>query len=236
MVKVFINPGHSLNGKPDAGCVYNGIKECDIARQIAIALQNKLRLNSIESELYQQNGDKLTSNAQLNEVPKVANKSGACLFLSIHMNGFNNETACGTETWYAKGSSNGKRFAELVNSKLTETFGDYTLKNRGAKVDERGFLVLKATSMPAILTEIGFISNKKEAEFIKSHVDAIADRLLRATLLYFGISEIKDKQEIRIKLLDNGRYDCFVNDQIKLSGNRLSTCLEWIQKNYGDNK
>ena len=235
MVKVFINPGHSLNGKPDAGCVYNGIKECDIAAQIAKALQSKLKLNNIDSELYQQNGNK-TSNAQLNEVPKVANKSGADLFMSIHMNGFNNETACGTETWYAKSSLNGKRLAELVNSKLTEAFESYSLKNRGAKADERGFLVLKATSMPAVLTEIGFISNKKEAEFIKNHIDAIADRLLRAILLYFGIFEVKNKQEIRIKLLNNGRYDCFVNDQIKLSGNKLSTCLNWIQKNYGDNE
>lgn len=241
--KVFINPGHSLNGKPDAGCIYNGIRECDIARDIALCLKERLNDHHIETKLFQQNGSNKTSNAQLNEVPKEANKFGANLFISIHMNGFNNESAHGTETWYMKGSSNGKRIAELINSKLVEKFDTYQLSNRGAKEDTRGLLVLRATSMPSVLTEIGFISNKSEVVFIKSHINEIANRLCKAICEYFGIVYMNEStQEVlntnihkmfKIELVCDNKYDLFIDNIKVLSKNKFSTCLNYLLTHYG---
>lgn len=238
MTKIFINPGHSLNCKPDAGCVYNGIKEAEICAEIAEILKNKLVGTGIEVELYQQCNELntvLTSNQQLNKVVKVANASKADLFLSIHMNGFTSSTAKGTETWYAKGSQKGEYFAELVNTQLTQPFANYTFTNRGAKVDERGLLVLRSTIMPAVLTEIGFISNPDEAKFIKVNKTNIAERLYNAICTYFGIVPKKqnEKLEIRMELVYGDKYNLYINDVLKLSENKFSTCVDYLNKNYG---
>lgn len=243
MTKIFINPGHSKNGIPDAGCVYNGIKECDIAAKIAEQLKVCLDFNGFQTEVYQQTGEDNNANKQLNKVCQLANASKANLFISIHMNGFADALANGTETWYMSGSTNGKLLAGYMNTELVKAFNNYTLKNRGAKVDQRGLAVLKYTNMPAVLTEIGFISNVKEAEFIVTYVDAIAQRLCNAICRYFNkvpkewqppqpLSESKYPQEIILTHIGDGKYDVNVDEELKLKGNKLSTCVEWVKKTY----
>lgn len=234
MTKIFINPGHSLNAEPDAGCCYGDIKEAIICHEIADLLRVQLYNCGIAVELFQQQGKK-SSNDQLNQVAKVANASKAELFLSIHMNGFDDESACGTETWHAPGSVKGKKFAELINAELIRPNELHTFKNRGAKEDKRGLYVLQATSMPAALTEIGFISNAKEREFIKTHKELIAKRLCVAICKYFNIEYVESTEqlEITINACGNGLYDCLINGELKLKANKFQTCVNWLKDTYG---
>lgn len=243
MTKIFLNPGHSYNCKPDAGCCYNGIKEAEICSSIAVNLKALLIQQGFDVVVFQQQGTSLTSNQQLNEIPKKANESKADLFVSIHMNGHTNETAKGTETWHLEGSVNGKKLAQLINEELTQSFGTYTLTNRGAKVDQRGLCVLRKTVMPAVLTEIGFISNKIEAEFIKSHIDTIALRLCSAICKYYGktmlVQILASTQKtypgtIILSHQSDDKYNCYIDDLLMLSNNKLSTCLNWLKDKYND--
>ncbi|MDO9510359.1 MAG: N-acetylmuramoyl-L-alanine amidase [Bacteroidales bacterium] len=55
------------------------------------------------------------------------------------------------------------QLASIVQNQYTNKLGR---NNRGVK--EAGFLVLYKTSMPSILTEVGFISNKEEERFLNS--------------------------------------------------------------------
>lgn len=233
---IFINPGHSLNCNPDPGCAYNGIKEADIAAKIGRELYQFLEQKGIKTTLYQQTGSKLTANQQLNTVATKANVSGADLFLSIHMNGVTNSSAKGTETWYSNGSIKGKKFAECINNELIKPFSNYTLSNRGVKPDSRGLAVLKYTNMPAILTEIGFISNKNEAEFIRLNTHNIALRLYFAICKYYGIdSVINDSpnwSEVKLKRTDEGLYDCYIDGKLKLKSNKFTSCTKWLETNY----
>lgn len=235
MTKVFINPGHSLEGKPDPGCSYNGIQEALICETIAGALAYNLKKNDIDVEVYQQCDMSKTSNEQLNKVPEVANKSNADLFISIHMNGFSDASAKGTETWYHKNSTGGKKLAELINAKLTRPFKNYTFKDRGAKEDTRNLLVLRATRMPAVLTEICFISNVNDANFIKNNVAAVSERLCEAICEYFGktVKENTKKLEIRMEHQEEDKYDLYINGEVKLIHNRFQTCIDWLSKHYG---
>lgn len=230
-MKVFINPGHSENCIPDPGASYNGYKEAQVARKISDELLEILKSHNVEVELYQQRnekGESLTANQQLNRVPKKANASGADIFVSIHLNAATSSVAKGVETLYSGGSKNGEKLANLVNAKLSTHFF-----NRGVKADTRGLLVLKATNMPAILVEVGFISNLTEINYINANIHEIAKNIAYGIFQYFNleINEVKQKNKICLEENDDGSYNCYINNTLKLKANKLKTCLGWINNN-----
>lgn len=235
-MKVFINPGHSKDCSPDAGCCYNGIKEATICAEIANFLADELLKANIPCIVYQQTGNGLTSNQQLNTVAKEANKSGADLFISIHMNGHNNETANGTEVWYQEGSVKGKAFASCLLDQMTLAFGDKLLCNRGIKEAKGTLAVLRDTSMPAALVEVCFISNKSDVDFIKANRTNVAKRLALAIKNYYGISSqdtSKNHAEYKLEHVEDDKYDLYVDGQMILAANKFSTCIDYLESHYG---
>lgn len=231
---VFINPGHSKNCNPDPGATGNGYKEADLAFKIGIRLASELVSCGVMSEIYQQY-EGTTANAQLNQVPKRANASNADLFVSIHLNA-GSAVAKGTETLYAKNSVEGRKIATIINEELTKPIDDRTFKNRGPKEDVRNLLVLRATKMPAALVEVGFISNAEESAFIANHINEIAKALCRAICKYLNVTQkeepvITNAAHFRLEPV-NSAYNCYVNDELKLKENKLSTCLTWINENF----
>ncbi|MFO7445113.1 MAG: N-acetylmuramoyl-L-alanine amidase, partial [Ignavibacteriaceae bacterium] len=56
-----------------------------------------------------------------------------------------------------------EKFAELLNRQFSN---DLNLASRGVK--QAGFYVLVGASMPSVLIETGFLSNKKDADYLKS--------------------------------------------------------------------
>jgi N-acetylmuramoyl-L-alanine amidase len=56
-----------------------------------------------------------------------------------------------------------EKYAELLNRQFD---GDLSIPSRGVK--QAGFYVLVGASMPSVLIETGFLSNKKDAEYISS--------------------------------------------------------------------
>ncbi|MBO2943118.1 N-acetylmuramoyl-L-alanine amidase [Paenibacillus sp. F411] len=90
---------------------------------------------------------------ELKDRVKIANNLKADVFVSIHGNSNNSSSANGTETFYTRDAS--LSFAKIMHSHLSKATG---LKNRG--VSYGNFHVTRETSMPAVLLEIGFLSNK----------------------------------------------------------------------------
>lgn len=98
----------------------------------------------------------------------------APIFISIHSNAFGmgdtwstSETARGIETWHFPGSNSGMRIASAFQQEILKLL---PWRDRGIKSHQRGsrnvFYVLQNTSMPAILTETGFYTNKEETEWL----------------------------------------------------------------------
>jgi len=88
------------------------------------------------------------------------------LFLSIHGNAgpaptlqdFTDDEVRGIETWYYHGSTRGRNLAAVFQRHLIEQTG---MNNRHLRSKVTGqFYVLRATRMPAILTENGFYNNR----------------------------------------------------------------------------
>ena len=80
------------------------------------------------------------------------------------------------------------KFAKLIQNAYVNRDKRYS---RGVK--EQGVLVLQRCGMPAVLTEVGFISNAEEEKYINSWKgqDEIADSILEAVKTYKKNVEVK---------------------------------------------
>lgn len=94
--------------------------------------------------------------AELREECRIANASGADLFIAVH---FNAGGGTGTEVWHYPCSS-AETFAQDVSRELASALG---LPNRGAK-STTGLYVLNRTDMPAILIEVCFVDTEADAD------------------------------------------------------------------------
>lgn len=105
----------------------------------------------------------------LDDRAELANRSGAALFVSIHMNSSPSESPKGTETYYST-INNGNDFnttsktlATNIQTRLQKALNS---TNRGVKTANHA--VTRKSLMPAALVEVGFISNAEEAALLTS--------------------------------------------------------------------
>ena len=101
----------------------------------------------------------------LDERPEIANKRGAAMFLSIHLNSTEAPVtaAQGIEIYYSE-SNNGKEYG-VTSKEMASTILKKATKSTGAVsrgVKTGNLLVTRKSVMPANLIEIGFLSNPDE--------------------------------------------------------------------------
>jgi N-acetylmuramoyl-L-alanine amidase len=175
-IKVLIDPGH---GGKDPGAVgKGGTRESRINLNVANKVGLLLR-RAVVHVTYTRTTDLFLP---INERVAQANR-GAHYFLSIHCNS-DGPSAHGIETLVFSVKSPAYRWALRVNAALVAATRD---RDRGVKV-RTNLGVLKARS-PAILVEIGFISNRAtEADFRReSYLDAIAKAIADGTLAFLEL-------------------------------------------------
>lgn len=169
---VVINAGHFVGVDP--GAPGSRSTEAKIVRYISEVVVNDLEAKGIEAQLI--------TDDSLSEVCRQANAYNADLFVSIHCNSAPNYSAHGTETYYYAGSEHSYKLASCIQAQLLFTMGT---SDRGLK-DGSWLYVLKHTAMPAVLTEIGFISNYAEETYIIEHKRVIAHAIARGIIDFLG--------------------------------------------------
>ncbi|MBR1801159.1 MAG: N-acetylmuramoyl-L-alanine amidase [Bacteroidaceae bacterium] len=160
-----IDAGH---GGHDVGCEFGDVYEKDITLAVAKEVGRLIGKNIRGVRVvYTREKNKFLS---LQERCNIANARGAELFLSIHVNSAPNQFARGTESFFAtnvplKGSQAGK--SELLALLLQKHYlGHGREVSRGVK--KRELYVCENTTMPGVLTEVGFITNSQERDYITS--------------------------------------------------------------------
>ena len=148
---VVIDPGH---GGYDAGSVgINGTIEKNATLSISLKLGAILEKKGF-NVVYTRESDNVTwpsdNKKDLAARAAIANEASADIFISIHLNTFKMEEVRGTETYYNRVSTEGKKIAELIQNKIVK---DVRSKDRGAQPGN--FSVLKKVSAPAVLIELG---------------------------------------------------------------------------------
>ncbi|WP_040203149.1 N-acetylmuramoyl-L-alanine amidase [Neobacillus jeddahensis] len=158
-MKLYVDPGH---GGTDPGAQGNGLNEKDLTLDIALKLQSILTngYENIEIKLSRTSDVTKSLSQRTNE----ANSWGANYYLAIHINAANG-SAQGYEDYIYSGLSNTSPTANYQTIIHAEVMKLNQLTDRGRK--KANFHVLRESTMPAFLSENGFIDNAHDTALMK---------------------------------------------------------------------
>lgn len=200
-MKIFIDPGH---GGGDPGACGSISQEKNNVFKTALYLEDELKRQGIQTKISRDNG--LTVPI-LNDRIKSSNTWGSDLVISIHNNSWDDNSVVGTETFVYKFGGNAEKLAKIVQSEIIKAV---PLSNRSVK--EGNFAIVRDTKAPAILVELGFISNPTEekklasSEYQKKWAQAICKGICKYSNINYKEDKIViDTKEQAIKLLADKR-------------------------------
>ena len=182
--RIILDAGH---GGSDGGTQADGNRSNVIEKDInlSVVLRMKTLLEDIGAEvILTRETDKTLS---LDERVEIANNQAADLYVSIHCNYFEEDASIsGLECYYFEESDSGKQVAEKILDTIADG-GNVNTRN----VKESDFYVLKRTKIPAVLVELGYLSNLKECRLLidKEYQDTLAEELVRGILAGVDISD-----------------------------------------------
>lgn len=187
-MKVFINPGHDIDYDSGAVSPRSGLRECDVAAHVGTLVKHYLEAAGCTCELMQSDNLAPTSigrsryaDRQGPTVTETANAWDADIFVSIHCNSAEAEEACGTETFaYDLDGGEGEKLATCIQDQIVDALNTV---DRSVKANPKLF-VLRYTAMPAVLVELGFISNAGDEELLATRQDDFARAIARGVTDY----------------------------------------------------
>ncbi|WP_410532026.1 GBS Bsp-like repeat-containing protein [Streptococcus salivarius] len=190
---VYLDAGH---GGYDPGASYFGISE----KSLTLAIQSRVKAK-LESEGYQVVTTRTSDTyVDLTDRSRAANASESDIFVSIHINASGSSAAQGIETYYyqpyaeypsrinATYHANPTRLsmsdtlANAIRSSLINATG---AQNQGVK--RQTFAVLRETTAPAVLLELGFLSNPQEAARLSTsdYQETLANAIVAGIKSYY---------------------------------------------------
>ncbi len=137
----------------DVGASHFGLNEADIVLDIALRIQKHLESRGWIAVTTR---DGEWTPFSLSQRATFASTVQADVFVSLHLNSHTSRRAHGLNVFYWRPED--KPLAELLQKRLSEKLG---LRDRG--VDVAPFTVLVWSPVPAVLVELGFLSNRREA-------------------------------------------------------------------------
>ncbi|MFW6062057.1 MAG: N-acetylmuramoyl-L-alanine amidase [Planctomycetota bacterium] len=155
--RVVVDAGHG-GRDPGARSVLD-YDETEVVLPVARELGRLLRINGARVTLTRAADEFL----ELNERADIANRLDADLLVSVHADWAERSSARGFTVYIARGASQtSRRAAEAIADRLQAA----GVHSRGVK--EANFRVLVRTEGPAVLVELGFLSNYGEARRLRS--------------------------------------------------------------------
>lgn len=174
---VAIDAGH---GGHDPGASANGLTEKVINLEVAKYAQSYLEKEGIKVFMTRKDDTFISLDGRV----ALAVAAGADTFVSIHGNAASS-SANGTETYYSTAALNpraaaSKKLSEFIQDRLVAALGT---KDRGVK--EAGFRVIKTNPLPATLLELGFLTNKSDAEILLKNKQAAGKAISLGIVDYY---------------------------------------------------
>ena len=169
---VIIDAGH---GGKDKGGSWGKVYEKHLALDTAFRLERYLKLKGYQVVMTRTEDRYLS----LSERTRIANQFNNAIFVSIHINKAGRTGASGIETFFY--SDAGRELGQAVQSRM---IAQAQAVDRGNK--RATYYVLKKSYNPAILAEIGFVSNAAERKKMKQgrYRDGVAKSIAEGIVAY----------------------------------------------------
>ncbi|MFA6212915.1 MAG: N-acetylmuramoyl-L-alanine amidase [Candidatus Obscuribacterales bacterium] len=177
---IVLDAGH---GGSDPGAVRGDVQEKEVTLQIIAKLKKVLEGKGARIVLTR--GD--DTFISLEERVRITNAVTPNLFLSVHINSLESTSNIyGIETYFQTDQS--RPLADRVHASLVSGLGAPDRSVRKAR-----FYVINHTPVPAILAEVGYITNKQERDRLISsdYQQKVASALARGVMLY--LQDVKSR-------------------------------------------
>ena len=171
---IVIDPGHG--GKDPGAIGLGGIFEKDLAISTAEKVEQKLT-DAGANVIMSRSGDYFVP---LEQRAGISNSYDTHAFISIHYDSYPAMSVRGIGTYYADGKDYG--LAQSVQASLANSV---TMNDRG--IMQGNYIVLRNTSAPAILMELGFVSNPDDLAAITTadYQNQAAEAITQGLIDYF---------------------------------------------------
>lgn len=191
---ICIDPGHGYN---DPGCdsEYLGeYDEADINLSISQLIKDKLQKQGFTvimtrdsdtiPEDHKADNSMYTINSR--ERCDFSNNNGTDLFLSIHCNYFKDKDVSGTRLYYYVGNTEStEAYANLLEKGINDILKEECLVS--ANTRDESYDVCFFTKAPAVLAEVGFVTNPDDAKKLldQKWQDKYAESIVQGMTNYF---------------------------------------------------
>ncbi|MBE9193400.1 N-acetylmuramoyl-L-alanine amidase [Gloeocapsopsis crepidinum LEGE 06123] len=173
---VVIDPGHG--GKDPGAIGIGGAQEKQVILPISKQIAAILEKEGVKVVMTRD------SDYFVDLAPRVAiaERANADIFVSIHANsmGLSRPDINGLETYYF---SSGQRLAQVIHRNILQRV---TIRDRGVR--RARFYVLRKSSMPSVLVEVGYMTGREDNPRLRSaaYQTQMAEAIARGILQYLG--------------------------------------------------
>lgn len=184
---IYLDPGH---GGADPGAVWGNIYESQINLEISLKLQAELEKNGAIVYLTRYGDYDLSANnamlrkrSDLSRRANIINRSGADLYLSIHLNADTSSTWQGAQVFYDQINDENQKLAEILQKQLRE---DLNTKREYKNI--KGQYLYSRVNVPGALIEVGFISNPNERYLLRQqdYQQKVSQTITKGIINYFS--------------------------------------------------
>lgn len=177
---IVLDPGH---GGKDPGAISGAYTEKSIVLKVTNLVKEKLEADGAIVKMTR-TGDTFPT---LDERIQFTKANYGELFVSIHTNSFTTAKPNGTETYYSvKSNENEKEDVVLATNINNLIVKNADMTNRGVKRND--YKVIVGLKIPAVLLELGFISNDADRAKLVSdkYVEIFADSIYQGIVDYYA--------------------------------------------------
>lgn len=169
---IVIDAGH---GGYDGGAVaLDGTVEKDINLSIAKKLREFLFCAGFDVKMTRETDEstdgsgtkKYAKTRDLNNRLKLMKENPESIFVSIHLNKFTTSSANGAQVFYAPTAKTSDILAKCIQSSVVSLLQPEN--TRTVKQGTKSIYILKNATVPSVIIECGFLSNREELEKLKN--------------------------------------------------------------------
>lgn len=174
---IMLDPGHGGENSHEYVGI-NGTREKDVVLKISKKLKKSLENLGAEAPMTREKDEYIS----LSRRAQMANQLRPDFFISIHLNGYANQTIHGCEIYYYRNDKESEILAKSIMSNLTK---ENEILDRGIRIAD--FYLLREVTVAALHLELEYITNPEIERKLneEEYIDRIISRIVAGLVEYY---------------------------------------------------